>query len=295
MGTIAALPGATALLGKQANSFPNEFFAMDTAMVKSLGTLLQRSDIQTLANLHYRGLGPMASTEEEWRHLVDKVIPWLDEYHLKLYAAYSWVDIGRGKFTVDPGIKQNIAALKGRGTFIWLPIKSKEFGPSDPASDEMAVKAVQQVADEATNSGCGVSIYPHFGQLVQRIADAVRVCEKADRPNVSITFNLCHWLRTDGPASMDRDLKLAAPHLSLVTIDGADRNGQDWKQLIQPLDQGNFDIAAFLRALQRMNYRGPIGLQGYDVANNFHIEPIENLRRSMAAWNKLVAEVRATK
>ena len=295
MGAIAALPGATALFGKQANSFPNEFFAMDTAMVKSLGTLLQRSDIQTLANLHYRGVGPMASTEEEWRHLVDQVIPWLDEYHLKLYAAYSWVDIERGKFTVDPGIKQNIAALKGRGTFIWLPIKSKEFGPSDPASDEMAVKAVQQVADEAATAGCGVSIYPHFGQLVQRIADAVRVCKKADRPNVSITFNLCHWLRTDGPASMDRDLKLAAPHLSLVTIDGADRNGQDWKQLIQPLDQGSFDIAAFLRALQRMNYRGPIGLQGYDVAKNFHIEPIENLRRSMAAWNKLVAEVRVTK
>ena len=293
MGSITALPAAAVLLGKQANLFPNEFFAMDTAMVTTLGTLLGRSDIQTLANLHYRGVGPMASTEAEWGHLVHQVIPWLDEFHLKLYAAYSWADVRRGQFTVDPGIKQNIAALKGRGTFIWLPIKSKEFGPSDPAGDVMAVKAVQQVADDAAKVGCSVSIYPHFGQLVQRIGDAVRVCEKADRPNVGITFNLCHWLRTDGPASMDRDLKLAAPHLSLVTIDGADRDGQDWKQLIQPLDQGDFNLAAFLRALQHLDYRGPIGLQGYDVAKNWDIAPVENLRRSMAAWNKLVTGLRS--
>ncbi len=294
MGAVATLSAAATLAGKQANSFSNEFFAMDTAMVKTLNTLLQRSDIQALANLHYRGVGPMASTEAEWRHLIDQVIPWLDEYRLKLYAAYSWARVGRGQFTVDPGIKQSIAALKGRGTFIWLPIDSKEFGPSDPAGDAMAVKAVQQVADDAAQVGCSVSIYPHFGHLVQRVGDAVRVCKKANRPNVSITFNLCHWLRTDGPASMDRDLKLAAPHLSLVTIDGADRDGKDWPQLIQPLDQGNFDLSAFLRGLQRLGYRGPIGLQGYDVAKNFHVEPIENLRRSMAAWNRLIAQIRKT-
>lgn len=293
MGAIAGLPAAATLLGNQTNSFPNEFFAMDTAMVKTLGTLLQKSDIQTLAELHYRGVGPMASTEAEWRHLVEQVIPWLDEQRLELYAAYSWARVGRGTFEIDPGIKQNIAAFRDRKTFIWLPIDSKEFGPSDPAGDDMVVQAVRSVADIAATAGNGVSIYPHFGHLVQRIGDAVRVCEKADRPNVSITFNLCHWLRTDGPASMDRDLKLAAPHLSLVTIDGADRSGKDWKQLIQPLDQGNFNLVAFLRALQHLNYRGPIGLQGYDVAKNWHIEPIENLRRSMAAWKKLVAEVQS--
>lgn len=290
--TMAALPVASAIFGKQNRSFPNEFFAMDTAMVKTLGTLLERSDIETLAKLHYAGVGPMASTEQEWRHLVEQVIPWLDENRLQLYAVYSWAHIGRDQFEIDPGIQQNIAALKGRGTFIWLPILSKEFGPSDPAGDDMAVKAIRQVARIAATAGCSVSIYPHYRQLVQRVEDAVRVCEKADRPNVSMTFNLCHWLRTDGPATMDRDLKLAAPHLSLVTIDGADRDGKDWKQLIQPLDQGNFNVEALLRALQYLNYRGPIGLQGYDVAKNFGIEPVENLRRSMAAWKKLAAGVR---
>jgi len=288
LGALASLPVAAAVRGDEPNAFTNEFFAMDTAMIRTLGTLLQRSDIELLSKLGYRGVGPMASTDAEWQHLVAHVIPWLDEFHLKLYAAYSWLQVNRGGFTIDPGLNPNIAALRGHGTFIWLPIDSKEFKPSDPAGDEMAVKGVQQIADEAAAVGCSVSIYPHYGHLVQRIADAVRVCEKVDRKNVSMTFNLCHWLRTDGPASMDRDLELAKPHLSIVTIDGADANGKDWPQLIQPLDQGNFNLAGFFRALQRIHYRGPIGLQGYDVAKNFHIEPSENLRRSMAAWKKLV-------
>jgi sugar phosphate isomerase/epimerase len=91
---------------------------------------------------------------------------------------------------------------------------------------------------------------------------------------------------------MNRVLRLALPKLSLVTINGADRNGKNWKQLIQPLDQGDFDVSALLRQLQNLGYRGPIGLQGYDVAKNFQIEPSENLRRSMATWRKLTANPR---
>jgi sugar phosphate isomerase/epimerase len=148
----------------------------------------------------------------------------------------------------------------------------------------MAVAAVREVADAAARYGLSVSLYPHFGNLIERVDDAVRIAEKTGRQNVGVTFNLCHWLRTDGPDSMACVLKLAMPRLSLVTINGADRNGKDWGQLIQPLDRGDFDIGALLAELKRLGYRGPIGLQGYDVANHLGIEPGENLRRSMSAW-----------
>jgi sugar phosphate isomerase/epimerase len=211
---------------------------------------------------------------------------------LKLYAAYSWAHVEREGFTVDPGINENLPALKSRKTIIWLPVTSKELKPSDPAGDAMAVAAVREVADNAAEYGCSVSLYPHFGSLVERVADAVRIADKAERANVGVTFNLCHWLRTDGPESMNRVLRLALPKLSLVTINGADRIGKNWKQLIQPLDQGDFDVSALLRQLQNLGYRGPIGLQGYDVAKNFQIERNENLRRSMATWRKLTANPR---
>ena len=274
-----------ALVGAAAGAQPsNEFFAMDTAMVKKLGTLLERSDVETLAALGYRGVAPVAWDTATWDNLTRKLIPLLDENKLKLYAVYSSARVDRDAITIDPGIKQHVAALKGRGTIICLPVASKDFKPSDPAGDDMAVAAVREVADAAAAYGLSVSLYPHFGNLIQRVEDAVRIADKTGRANVGVTFNLCHWLRTDGPDSLGRVLKLAMPRLSLVTINGADRNGKDWGQLIQPLDRGDFDIAELLAELERLGYRGPIGLQGYDVANHLGIEPVENLRRSMAAW-----------
>jgi sugar phosphate isomerase/epimerase len=275
----------SALLAAAAGEQPsNEFFAMDTAMVKKLGTPLERSDIERLAALGYRGVAPIASDRAAWERLVGKLIPLLDEYKLKLYAVYSSARVDRGTMAIDPGIHQNLAALKGRGTIIWLPVTSNDFKPSDPDGDSMAVAAVREVADAAAKYGLSVSLYPHFGNLVQRVEDAVRIAGKTGRENVGVTFNLCHWLRTDGPDSMDRVLKLAMPRLSLVTINGADRNGKDWGELIQPLDRGDFNIGGLLAELKRLGYGGPIGLQGYDVANHLGIDPSENLRRSMAAW-----------
>jgi len=276
-----------ALLAAAARAQPsNEFFAMDTAMVKRLGTPLERSDIETLAALGYRGVAPVAWDKVMWEHLTGKLIPLLDENKLKLYAVYSSLRVDRGATAIDPGIKENLAALKGRGTIIWLPVTSKDFKPSDPAGDSLAVAAVREVADAAAKYGLSVSLYPHFGNLIERVADAVRIAGKTGRENVGVTFNLCHWLRTAGPDSMTRVLKLAMPRLTLVTINGADRHGKDWGQLIQPLDRGDFDIGELLAELKRLGYRGPIGLQGYDVANHLGIEPGENLRRSMAAWRE---------
>jgi len=275
---------ALGLVLSAAGQTSNEFFAMDTAMVRKLGAPLERADVETLVQYGYRGVGPVAWDPAMWQYLTEKLIPLLDEKKLKLYAVYSNVRVDRGGYMIDPGIKQNLATLKGRGTIIWLPVASKDFKPSDPAGDTQAVAAIREVADTAARYGLSVSIYPHYSNLVERVADAVRIAEKTGRKNVGVTFNLCHWLRTDGPESLERVLKLAMPRLTLVTLNGADRNGKDWGQLIQPLDRGDFDIPALLAELRRLGYRGPIGLQGYDVANRFQIEPSENLRRSMAAW-----------
>lgn len=283
--TLCLLPALLAI--GAAAELPNEFFAMDTAMVKNLGTLLQRSDVEALKALGYRGVGPLAWDAVTWRHLTETLLPLIDENGLKLYAVYSGIKVERDGYAIDPGIRQNLAALKGRGTIVWLPVSSKDFKPSDPAGDAMAVAAVREVADAAAAYGLSVSLYPHFGNLVEHVEDAVRIADKTERANVGVTFNLCHWLRTSPAQSLESVLKLAMPRLTMVTINGADRNGKDWSQLIQPLDRGDFDLGALLRELQRIGYRGPIGLQGYGVAASFAIEPAENLRRSMAAWKKL--------
>jgi hypothetical protein len=101
--------------------------------------------------------------------------------------------------------------------------------------------------------------------------------------NVGITFNLCHWLRTEDEKNMRPLITAAMPHLFVVSINGADSGGKDWKQLIQTLDRGTFNIRRFLRTLKRAGYTGPIGFQGYGIGGDAY----DNLRRSMDAWLEL--------
>jgi len=55
------------------------------------------------------------------------------------------------------------------------------------------------------------------------------------------------------------------------------------------LDRGVFDVFGFLKKLTAAGYKGPIGLQCYQVPGDIE----DSLRRSMAAWRGF--EVRITR
>lgn len=103
-----------------------------------------------------------------------------------------------------------------------------------------------------------------------------------NRPNVGLTFNLAHELAAGHAGRLDSIIKAIAPHLLLVSLNGADPSG-GWEQVIRPLDEGSLDVAAVLRHLDAAGYRGPIGLQCYNIKG----EPETLLQRSIAAWRKL--------
>lgn len=258
----------------------NDFFALDTAMVRNLtADRIQPADLDIVAQLGYKGVAPVALNEDQWQHLASTVFPEMDKRRLKLYAVYSWVRVDKTGHTLAPGLREHLPLLKQRRAALWLNIKSADFKPSDPAADPLAVAAIRELAA----SGVAISLYPHTRDLAEKVTDVVRLANAVNLPSVKLTFNLCHWIRNEGVDSMEKALDLAAPRLSLVTINGADRDGKEW---IQPLDQGDFDVRQLLAALKKRGYRGPIGLQGYDVARRYNIAPAENLRRSIATWRK---------
>ena len=121
---------------------------------------------------------------------------------------------------------------------------------------------------------------------VGRIEDALRVVKNVDRPNVGVTFNLAHFLAAKDEPNLDVRLREALPHLSMVSINGAEHEG-GWDRLIQPLDRGEFDVYGLLKQLVALGYGGPIGLQCYQVPGDRE----ENLTRSMAAWRKFSARM----
>ena len=66
-----------------------------------------------------------------------------------------------------------------------------------------------------------------------------------------------------------------------MTINGADQ-GPTWKELIQPLDQGAYDVYGVLEMLKDLGYNGPIGLQVYGIQK----EPQDHLKRSITTWRQ---------
>jgi sugar phosphate isomerase/epimerase len=232
---------------------------------------------RVLKELGYAGIAPSGTAG------IPEMLQALDKHGLKMTALYVGADLDPNKPKYDPGLPVAIRELKGRDTFIWLYILRGKFQPSSSDGDPQAVAIVREIAAMCDASGLRVALYPHTGFYVQRVEDAVRVAKKVDRPNVGVTFNLCHWLMVDEPSSMKRLMKLALPHLFLVTINGADRDGKSWDRLIQPLDRGSFDVYPFLKTLKELGFDGPIGLQCYGVPGDKY----ENLKRSMAAWRKL--------
>jgi sugar phosphate isomerase/epimerase len=112
------------------------------------------------------------------------------------------------------------------------------------------------------------------------------VARKADRPNVGATFNLCHWLKVEGDRDPKPVLKDALPLLFFVSINGADAGDtkkMNWDRLIQPLDQGTYDVAVLVQALGKMGYAGPVGFQGYGIKGDSG----DILRHTMEAWRKM--------
>ncbi len=257
----------------------NPFFAMDTGTRDATHQTLE-SQVSLLQDLGFAGFGPTYVDPPG----VQEMFASLDKHHLKLFAIYAAANLDDGKASVTPRLKEAIQSLRGRDTILWLALGSKKYKPSSTDGDASAVEALQELSRLAAEAGVRIAIYPHAKNWVERVEDAVRLAGKVGSTNLGVTFNLCHWLQVDGQ-DLDATLRLARPHLFVVTISGADAGGKGWTQLIQPLDKGTFDVAPVLAALIKMGYTGPIGLQHYGIAGNAE----ENLKHSMDGWRKLSA------
>ncbi len=202
-------------------------------------------------------------------------------------AIYIGAELTREGLKVDGRLPAIAAALKDHGTLLWLHLTSKAFKPSDPAGDALAVPELQRVADLAAGHGLRVAIYPHTSFWAERVGDGVRLAQQVGRTNFGVTFNLCHSLMVGEEADIRALLDRAAPHLFMVTLNGADAGAArtSWNRLIRPLGEGTYDVAAFVRELDRIGYRGPIALQGYGLNR----PPEDRLAPSMQAWRTQIA------
>ena len=255
----------------------NPFFAMDN--IARGGPDVAPA---LLAELGYDGFGGRVPDEA--------MFPALAARGLKFFNAYHVLDLDPAKPAPNAPLRSWLAAMRDRNTVLWLAINKvtrpdgKFYAPSALDADDYVLGQIRAIADVARAQGIRVALYPHSGFWLARVDDALRVAEKLNRPDLGVTFNLCHWLKVEGA---ERDpvpvLRAALPRLMFVTISGADTGetkAMGWDRLIQPIDAGTYDLGAFVRTLRTIGYTGPVGFQGYNLKG----EPRDILARSIAAW-----------
>ena len=210
----------------------------------------------------------------------------LEKHGLKPYATYVGIRLNAPNSPFVPGLREAIRELKGTDAVVNLYILGVPSGKDIEKNDPIAVEHIRQVAGWAKQAGLKVALYPHAGFYVDKVDDAVRLIDKAQRDNLGLIFNLCHWLKVQGPDGLDGVLAKAKPHLLCVSINGADAKGTNWDALIRPLGEGDFDTATLLKKLRKLGYVGPFGLQCY----NINLEPEDHLSRSIRAWKTVWAD-----
>lgn len=248
------------------------FFAFDNGTGRGVVAPVQQAKM--LKELGYDGIGYTGTDA------IPEMLDALDRYDLKMFSTYVRADVGEKKASFDPGLPEAIKQLSGRNTALWLFV----VGKGDRA-EQQTIHLVRQIAEMAAKSGLPVITYPHTGMYIECVEDSVRIAQKVGLPNVGASFNLCHWLKVDGDR-LEARLRAALPQLRLVSINGADKGDTQqmgWNRLIRPLGQGSYDVAAFMRVLNSLGYRHPVGLQCYSVPGDRR----ENLQQSIQAWRKM--------
>lgn len=283
--SIVLLTSFAALAGAQ--GLKNPFFVFDNGTGRD-NKLPLEEQAELVKRTGFAGLGYTGAKR------VPEMLQALESRGLKLTSIYvsAWIDGDKPRY--DPDLPQAIKQLKGHGTVIWMIIRGHA-----PDADQRTAAIVREVADMAAASGLRVVLYPHIGHhapcpscdfYVSRIEDALRIRKLVDRPNVGVTFNMAHFLAIGDEPNLDQRLKEALPYLEMVSINGAEHEG-GWDRLIQPLDRGAFDVYGLVKKLVLMGYKGPIGLQCYQVPGDME----QNLNRSMAAWRTFSARMAAGK
>jgi sugar phosphate isomerase/epimerase len=180
---------------------------------------------------------------------------------------------------LDPKLIDAIKQLKGSGTIICLYIIKKNglfLHSTDKGVDKKAIHLLRNLADLADESGLQVAIYPHLNFYVEKTDHAVRIAKKANKSNLGLTFNLCHWLATtnmDKRATLKKQLESLAPYLKMMSINGANNiissKTNIWGDYILPLGEGSFDVKGLVKYVAiDLGLNIPIGIQCYNLKGN---------------------------
>lgn len=261
-------------------TWPLFALCMDTHDAKKR-TLPQQAEM--LKELGYAGCGHL------WPGDADTRAKTLETVGLRLFQVYVKVDLAKPDPLNEKAVANILPALKPHRTQLALLMTGGR--PSDSKQDDQAVTVITRIADMARPYSVRIVLYPHTGDWLETLGDAVRIAQKVNRPGeVGAMFNLCHWMKADSNRNLRAVLQEAQPWLMAVSLSGSDAPEDiraekgNW---IQPLGQGTYDLLEIIEILHTINYSGPVGLQCWGIRGDART----HLEQSIETWKGIVQQM----
>ncbi len=210
----------------------------------------------------------------------------LDAKGLKIPQLYWKMRLtDEGKVTYDEELREIIELSKDRDLVVSLIVLANQYKQNKEDGNRILSDAIGELADYAALYNVRIALYPHKFLYYEEIDHVIELVEMIDRKNVGAIFNVCHFLKVEGEEHIEEKLHKVMPYLFVVSINGADSgNTQEmgFDRLIQPLGEGTFDTYKVVKILLDGGYKGPIGLQCYNIKQDCELA----LYKSMSTWRK---------
>lgn len=262
--------------GKLKNKNSYVLFPFDSGVGRGVWNPEQQAE--ALKEFGYQGIGYNYTNPEELKERLKA----MDAHGLKIYSLYVASGVGVPN-PLPESINEAMQLIKGRDIIIWLNMYGPK-GAEKGSLDSGAVEIVRKVSEMAKKYGLRIALYGHKGLYIETAEDGLRILQKANCKNVSNSLNLCHELMYGNADRLTEIIRKCAKQLILVSINGADIKNKNY---ILRLDQGNFDLTGLIKTLKKTDYKGPIGLQCYNVPG----DQKENLKINMATWNEIMSKL----
>ncbi len=164
------------------------------------------------------------------------------------------------------------------------------FGKTTPDANDSLVEAIlRNVVNYAASKKVKVILYPHSWCYFYSAEQSLPMVKKINHPNLTLAVHTCHELKAGNGDRLDAVVNNVKEYIGAVTIAGAaaepdatSRRTMD-RTTILPLEDGVYDLAPFLKALKKINYKGPVGYINF----GFDKKPEQYLLKSMKEWKRL--------
>ncbi len=259
----------------------NPFFAYNFGGLENLPPATQ---IKLLKDNGYDGITLRMGKAEhvqqykEFAEIVNKT----DDFKIySVFVRYNFdatlEDQNRWKTVVD--------LIQDNGIDLWFI-----FGkPIEGVNDEQVEGILRNVVNYSASKKVPVTLYPHSWCYFYSAEQSLPMVKKINHPNLKLALHTCHELKAGNAGRLDEVVYNVQDYLSFITIAGASKvtdmtskRSMD-KTTIQPLEDSAYDFAPFLKALKKVNFKGPVGYINF----KFDKAPEDYLPKSLATWKTL--------